>query len=132
MHKAVGAFSTFSVSDIEAAKQFYGGKLGLAVNQGPMGNLDITLPGGTRVTAYPKPNHEPASFTILNFIVPNVEETVDELTSSGIAMEHYDMPGLKTDDKGVAGGGDEPQIAWFKDPFGNVLSVIENRPGMTQ
>ena len=100
MHKAVGAFSTFSVSDIEAAKQFYGGKLGLAVNQGPMGNLDITLPGGTQVTAYPKPNHEPASFTILNFIVPNVEETVDELTSSGIAMEHYDMPGLKTDDKG--------------------------------
>lgn len=130
MLKISNVFSSFSVSDVEAAKRFYGGTLGFEVKDGPMGYLDILLPGGTHVTAYPKPNHEPASFTILNLIVPDVEAAVDELAAAGVAMEHYDMPDLKTNEKGIARGMG-PDVAWFKDPFGNIVSVIALPAGVT-
>ena len=130
MLKVVNVFPSFSVSDIGQAKSFYGGTLGFEVKEGPMGNLEIITPGGAHVTAYPKSNHEPASFTILNLIVPDVEAAVDQLTAAGVKIEHYDMPELKTNEKGIARG-EGPDIAWFEDPFGNILSVIQNTPGIT-
>ena len=130
MLKVTNVFPSFSVPDIDAARRFYGDTLGFDVKEGPMGPLDIVLPGGGHVTAYPKPNHSPATFTILNLIVPDVETAVDELAAAGIAMEHYDMPGLKTDERGIASGQGH-DIGWFKDPFGNILSVIEETEGIT-
>ena len=129
--KVMNVFPSFSVSDIAAARKFYGQTLGFEVKEAAMGNLEIIVPGGAHVTAYPKPNHQPATFTIMNLIVPNVDAAVDELAANGVSMEHYDMPDLKTDAKGVARGGG-PTIAWFKDPFGNILSVIENTPGVAE
>ena len=86
--------------------------------------LDVTLGSGTHVLIYPKPNHEPATFTILNFPVADVDATVDELTSRGVAFEQYDEPDLKTDEKGISRG-NGPTIAWFRDPAGNILSVLD-------
>ena len=123
------AFSGFSVDDIDAARKFYGEVLGLKAVPGEMGNLQITLPGGHEVFVYPKPDHEPATFTILNFVVSDIDAAVDELNASGIATKIYDDPDLPTDEKGVARGkeaGQGPDIAWFKDPAGNVLSVLSN------
>jgi hypothetical protein len=88
------------------------------------GLLELHLAGGARVLIYPKPNHTPATFTILNFSVANVEQAVDELTSRGVRFEHYDEDDLKTDEKGIFRGGG-PLIAWFRDPAGNILSVLE-------
>jgi catechol 2,3-dioxygenase-like lactoylglutathione lyase family enzyme len=118
------AFSSFSVNDLKRAKEFYGGTLGLDIEEKPEG-LSLDLPG-TNVFIYPKPNHQPATFTVLNFAVENVEETVDELKSKGIKFEKYDSKDIKTDDKGIARGGPGrgPTIAWFKDPDGNFLSVM--------
>jgi len=130
MLKVLNVFPSFSVPDVDAARRFYGDTLGLEVKDAVMGNLEIVLPGGAHVTAYPKPNHQPATFTILNLIVPDVDSAVDELAAAGIDMEHYDMPGLKTDERGIASGRG-PDIAWFKDPFGNVLSVIAATEGIT-
>jgi catechol 2,3-dioxygenase-like lactoylglutathione lyase family enzyme len=130
MLKVKAVFPSFSVPDIDAAKGFYGQTLGFEVKEGPMGNLEIVLPGGAHVTAYPKPNHEPATFTILNLIVSDVDAAVDELVAVGVGMERYDMPGLQTNERGVARGRG-PAIAWFKDPFGNVLSIIEATEGVT-
>ncbi|MCG2621718.1 VOC family protein [Arthrobacter sp. I2-34] len=118
------AFSGFSVNDTAAARQFYGETLGLAVAEGPMGILDLTLPGGAKVIMYPKQDHEPASFTILNFAVDDVEAAVEELNKRGVLTKIYDDPQLPTDDKGIMRG-HGPDIAWFKDPAGNVLSVIQ-------
>ena len=127
MLKSDQAFSGFSVNDIPKAKEFYGKTLGLDVNDGPMGNLEIKIGNGSHVLVYPKPNHEPATFTILNFPVDNIDEAVDELTRKGVTFQHYDSEYLKTDAKGIArGGGDRgPNIAWFTDPAGNILSVLE-------
>jgi len=119
------AFSGFSVNDIQQAKQFYGQTLGLKVSESN-GLLRLHLAGGATVLVYPKPNHTPATFTILNFPVQDVDQTVDELTKRGVRFEIYDQPGLKTDKKGVFRGGG-PVIAWFKDPAGNILSVLEQR-----
>ena len=116
------AFSGFSVNDIQKAKDFYGKTLGLKVSE-EHGMLKLHLGGGATVLAYPKPNHSPASFTILNFPVADVEKAVDELTKRGVRFEIYDLPGLKTDKKGIARGSG-PTIAWFKDPAGNILSVL--------
>ena len=124
MLQYVRAFSGFSVDDISAAKAFYGETLGLDVVDGPMGNITINLVGGTHLFIYPKADHTPATFTILNFVVDNVERTVDELTAAGVAFEHYDMPVGSMDDKGIVRG-EGPTIAWFKDPAGNVLSVLD-------
>jgi catechol 2,3-dioxygenase-like lactoylglutathione lyase family enzyme len=126
------AFASFSVDDLEKAREFYANALGLDATIGEMGTLDIKLGGGAEVMAYSKPNHEPATYTILNFVVPDVEEAVDKLTSAGVAFEHYDMPEIKTDAKGIArgdAGGNEQQgpsaIAWFRDPAGNIISLIQ-------
>ena len=122
------AYSGFAVRDLEAAKRFYGETLGLEVSDEPMGFLGLHLDGGATILIYPKEDHEPATYTILNFPVSDVEEAVDKLTAAGVKMEHYDSPGIKTDQKGIARGGDGPTIAWFTDPSGNILSVLDESP----
>ena len=118
-------FSSFSVDDIESARDFYGRKLGMDVTHGDMGTLTLHLPGDRRFMIYPKPDHRPATFTILNFMVDRIEETVDQLAGLGIRFEQYEGD-LKTDEKGIFHGGEgTPKIAWFRDPAGNILSVIE-------
>ena len=114
------AFSGFAVPDVAAARQFYGETLGLRVSE-EHGMLQLHLAGGRDVIVYPKPDHTPASYTILNFPVDDVEATVDALTERGVRFERYQ--GFDQDDKGIQRGGG-PLIAWFKDPAGNVLSII--------
>lgn len=117
------AFSGFSVSDAASARRFYEETLGLRVSDEEMdGIMRLHLGGGTDVLVYAKADHTPATFTVLNFPVPDVEKAVDELTARGVRFEQYEDP--PTDEKGVmrAGG---PLIAWFTDPSGNVFSVIE-------
>jgi catechol 2,3-dioxygenase-like lactoylglutathione lyase family enzyme len=117
------AFSGFSVNDIQKAKDFYGQTLGLEVSESN-GLLMVHLAGGNTVLIYPNPNHAPATFTILNFPVDNVDEAVDELTKRGVRFEIYNTPDVRTDEKGIMRG-NGPTIAWFKDPAGNILSVLE-------
>ena len=124
MLKHSKAFSGFSVSDIEKAKQFYGEVLQLEVKDNPMGLIELRTEGGVPVIVYPKLNHEPATFTILNFPVDNIDKAVDELIAKGIKFEQYEGQ-IKTDEKGIARNPQGPKIAWFKDPAGNILSVIE-------
>ena len=126
MFKDNQAFSSFSVDDVEAARRFYGEKLGLEVAPNAMGNLDLVLAGGARIMVYPKPTHQAATFTVLNFMVPDIEAAVDGLEAAGVAMIHYGVPEMNQDAKGIAreaSGG--PQIAWFNDPAGNTLAVIK-------
>jgi predicted enzyme related to lactoylglutathione lyase len=123
MFKEAKAFSSFSVNDIQKAREFYGQTLGLNISEQPEG-LALNLPNGNTVFLYPKPNHTPASFTVLNFQVEDIEEAVDELTRLGIRMEKYNQADLKTDERGIHRG-DGPTIAWFKDPANNILSVLE-------
>ena len=126
MFKNSQAFSSYSVNDINKARDFYSQTLGLKVSDvhGMNGLLRLNIKDGNDVMIYSKPNHSPASFTVLNFPVDNVENTVDELTKKGIKFEIYNEPNLKTDEKGIARG-EGPTIAWFKDPAGNILSVLE-------
>ncbi len=115
------AFSSFSVNDLQTAKDFYGKTLGLEVSEQKEGlNLRIN---GSRMFIYQKDNHTPASFTILNFPVDNIDEAVDDLTKRGIRFEHYSGE-LQTDAKGIHRDGGM-NVAWFKDPAGNFLSVID-------
>ena len=123
MLKDSKAFSGFSAGDTGKAKKFYSEKLGLDVSESH-GLLTLRLVGGNNVLIYPKPNHVPATFTVLNFSVKDVDLAVDELTKRGVRFEIYDLPNLKTDKKGIMRG-NGPTIAWFKDPAGNILSVIE-------
>ncbi|MFF7791615.1 VOC family protein [Streptomyces sp. NPDC007991] len=116
------AFSGFSVNDIEAARTFYGDTLGLRVSE-EHGMLFLHIAGDRDILVYPKPDHTPATFTILNFPVDDIEAAVDELARRGVHFESYDH--LKVDDKGIFRGGG-PLIAWFTDPSGNVLSVIQD------
>jgi predicted enzyme related to lactoylglutathione lyase len=118
------AFSGFSVDDIAAAKQFYSETLGLEVEENEMGFIDITLPSGGRVLAYGKEDHTPATFTILNFPVDDVEAAVDDLNARGVNTKIYTDPDYGTDAKGIARGMG-PDIAWFTDPAGNVISVLK-------
>lgn len=120
------AFSGFSVDDTEKAKTFYADVLGLDVSDVPdmQGLLRLNITGGTSILIYTKPNHTPATFTILNFPVTDVEKTVDELTARGVKFEIYNDENFKTNEKGIFLGGG-PKIAWFKDPAGNFLSVLE-------
>ena len=120
MFKDTKAFSGFSVDDISKAKAFYSETLGLPVSE-EHGMLRLHIAGGNPVLIYPKPNHTPATYTTLNFPVASVDRAVDELTQRGVRFEHYDN---MTDEKGIARG-NGPNIAWFTDPAGNVLSVIE-------
>lgn len=116
------AFSGFAVDDVAKAREFYGGTLGIKTS-GEHGIMTLHLAGGRDTIVYPKPGHRPAEYTILNFPVDGIDEAVDELTSRGVRFEHYD--GLGQDEKGInrAGG---PYIAWFKDPAGNILSVLQD------
>jgi predicted enzyme related to lactoylglutathione lyase len=123
MLKESKAFSGFSANDIAKAKDFYGQTLGLEVSE-EHGLLTLHLAGGHKVLVYPKPNHVPATFTVLNFPVKNVDQAVDELKKRGVRFEIYNLPDLKTDEKGIMRG-KGPTIAWFKDPAGNILSVLE-------
>jgi catechol 2,3-dioxygenase-like lactoylglutathione lyase family enzyme len=118
------AFSGFSVNDIQKAKEFYGKTLGMEVSDGPMGVLNLKIGNGASVIVYPKPNHTPASFTILNFPVDNIDEAVEELKKKGVKFESYNTDSIKTDEKSIMRG-NGPNIAWFKYPAGNILSVIE-------
>ena len=117
------AFSGFAVDDLEAAKKFYGETLGLRTSE-HHGLLTLHLAGDRDTLVYPKPDHVPASYTILNFQVDDIDAAVDELVRRGIPMERYE--GMGQDDKGInrAGG---PYIAWFKDPAGNILAVLQER-----
>lgn len=119
------AFSSYSINDLQKAKQFYGDTLGLEVIETKEG-LELHIAGGMRVFLYPKPNHTPATFTTLNFLVDDVDRTVDELTKRGIRFEHYNNKDLKTDEKGIFRNAG-PTIAWFKDPADNILSVVSRQ-----
>ena len=122
------AFSSFSIDDLDRAREFYGQTLGVGVEEiKEMGGLlELRLGGGSKVMLYVKPDHQPATFTVLNFPVKNVDETVAELKRRGVRFELYDLPDLKTDEHGIArGDGNGPTIAWFKDPAGNIISVLE-------
>jgi catechol 2,3-dioxygenase-like lactoylglutathione lyase family enzyme len=125
------AFSGFGVGDIARAKQFYGETLGLPVTDVELGKAGAKVPGGLHidvgagfVLVYPRPNHIPAPFTILNFVVPNLEAAVDELAAKGVSFEHY-AGELQTDARGIHRDPTTSPIAWFTDPDGNVLSLIE-------
>jgi catechol 2,3-dioxygenase-like lactoylglutathione lyase family enzyme len=124
MFKNTPAFSGYSVDDLAKAKEFYGDLLGLEVEETKQGlNLKIK---GTSVFLYPKNDHAPATFTVLNFAVEDIDAAVDEMTGKGIAFERYE--GMHQDEKGIARGKAAsmgPDIAWFKDPAGNILSVLE-------
>jgi len=124
MFENTKAFSGFSVSDIPRAKEFYGETLGLEVSE-ENGMLTLHIAGDRPVLVYPKEDHSPASFTILNFPVDDIEATVDDLFDRGVQFEHYRGTEVETDEKGIFRGGG-PLIAWFKDPAGNVLSVIQD------
>jgi catechol 2,3-dioxygenase-like lactoylglutathione lyase family enzyme len=121
--KNTKAFSSFSVKDLEETKKFYGQTLGLEIAETDEG-LILQIKGGNDVFIYPKPDHTPATFTVLNFVVDEVDKAVDELTQMGVRFQLYDKGELKTDDRGVFQG--KPKIAWFKDPAGNFLSILEN------
>jgi predicted enzyme related to lactoylglutathione lyase len=115
------AFSGFAVDDIPKAKAFYGETLGLSVSE-DHGLLRLHLAGGCTVLIYPKPDHTPATFTILNFPVDDIEKAVDELTARGVSITRY--PGFEQDERGIFRA-EGPLIAWFTDPAGNILSVVE-------
>lgn len=128
MINATSSFSGFSVNAIKAARDFYIKKLGLKLISGEMG-LDLELPGGSRVFIYEKHDHEPATFTVLNFEVPNIDKTVDDLISKGVVFEVYDLGNdAKQETNGIMRGLSAnmgPDIAWFKDPAGNILAVLQ-------
>lgn len=131
MFKPIGAFSGFSVKDLKKAKEFYSNVLGLRVeeNSGEEA-LDLYLPGGAKVFVYPKANHEPATYTALNLVIENIDDAVKELTEKGVTFEQYDFPGFKTDEKGVLRGLSSKMgmdIAWFKDPDGNIFSILQEK-----
>ena len=123
MFKDSKAFNGFSSDDIPAAKHFYGETLGVELTE-EMGGLVLQLATGGSVFIYPKPNHEPASFTVLNFPVDDIDAAVDALVERGVSFERYE--GMPQDDRGIMRGVPGPEIAWFKDPSGNILSVLED------
>ena len=117
------AFSGFAVDDLERAQQFYGGTLGLSTSE-ENGLLVLHLAGGRDTLVYPKPDHAPATYTILNFPVDDIDAAVDELGERGVRFERYE--GFDQDAKGISRAQNGPPIAWFRDPAGNILSVLEN------
>jgi catechol 2,3-dioxygenase-like lactoylglutathione lyase family enzyme len=124
MFEGTKAFSGFAVDDVAKAREFYGDALGVKTTE-EHGLMTLHLAGGDRPTlVYPKPDHTPADYTILNFPVDDIEKTIDELTARGVRFERYD--GMPQDERGVMREGG-PYIAWFKDPAGNVLSVLQER-----
>lgn len=127
MLKQSDAFSGFSVNDLEQARWFYQEILGLEVRDNPMGLIELHIKSGSKILIYPKPDHTPASFTVLNFPVADIDSVVDELAHKGVAFEQYTGE-IKTDARGIHSSPAEGlKIAWFKDPAGNILSLIEER-----
>ena len=126
MFKDTKAFSGFSADDIPRAQKFYGETLGVEV-ENQHGLLMLHISGGSKIVIYPKPNHSPATFTVLNFPVKDVEAAVSDLTKRGVRFEIYTDGPVKTDQRGIFRG-EGPKIAWFKDPAGNILSVLEESP----
>ena len=126
MVTTTGAFSGFCVDDIDAARVFYAETLGLSVTTNEMGFLELQLDSGARILIYTKPHHTPASFTILNFPVDDVEAAVDDLNARGVTTKIYPDDVMPSDNKGIMRG-NGPDIAWFLDPAGNVLSVLSSR-----
>lgn len=123
------SFSSFSVDDLGKAKAFYSGTLGLDVTEQPQMGLELALAGG-RVFIYPKQDHQPATFTVLNFAVDDIDAAVDALVARGVRFERYE--GFEQDEKGIARSDSPeqgPNIAWFKDPAGNILSVLDEKGG---
>jgi len=127
-------FASFAVKDLESAREFYARTLGLDVREdNQMGIMEIHSPDKSHVLVYPKPDHQPANFTVLNLQVPDIDEAVDALTSIGLKFEQYNTSDIKTDAKGVARGDTQrdgskgPSIAWFRDPSGNIVSVMEGK-----
>ena len=118
-------FSSFAVDDVETAREFYADTLGVKVSDGPMGVLSLDLADGRSVLVYPKPDFAPATYTVLNFLVDDVDAAVDDLTGRGIRFERYE--GLDQDAKGISRSTGAPVIAWFKDPAGNILAVVRPR-----
>ena len=116
------AFSGFAVDDLQKAREFYGGKLGLRVSE-EHGQLTLHLAGGRDTFVYPKPDFAPATYTILNFPVSDIEQAVDDLSARGVRFERYE--GFDQDEKGVARPSEGRPIAWFTDPAGNIVSVLE-------
>lgn len=123
--KDVPAFPSFAAKDLKAEKAFFADTLGLDVDD-QQGMLFINLSGSNKILIYPKPDHTPASFTVLNFPVDDIDKAVDELTGRGIKFERYDVPGLTPNEKLIYRG-EGPPIAWFKDPSGNIFSVLEGK-----
>ena len=126
LFKEAPAFAGFSAKDLNSTKEFYGNTLGIDVDDQNGMVLFLNFNDGNRVLIYPKDNHTPATFTVLNFPVDDIETTVDELTNRGIKFERYDIPGLTPNEKLIYRG-EGPPIAWFKDPSGNILAVIEEQ-----
>ena len=126
MIKLTKAFSGFSTDNINKTKQFYGETLGLKVENNPMGILELHTEGNRPVIVYPKPDHVPATFTVLNFLVDDIEKAVDGLIAKGVIFEQYGGD-IQTDKKGICRESGGPPIAWFKDPAGNILSLIEEK-----
>jgi catechol 2,3-dioxygenase-like lactoylglutathione lyase family enzyme len=125
MFELATTFGGISVDDLDAARRFYGDTLGLRIHES-MGGLNVELPGDCHLLVYPKEDHVPATFTVLNFSVPNIDEAVDALTAAGVTMTRYD--GFYQDERGIARGrsaGRGPDIAWFTDPAGNILAVLQ-------
>jgi predicted enzyme related to lactoylglutathione lyase len=124
MIKYKNAFSGFSTNDLAKTKEFYIEILGLKVKDSPMGILELHTEGNQPIVIYPKPDHVPATFTVLNFLVEDIEKAVDGLNRKGITFEQYGGD-IQTDEKGICRGSGGPDVAWFKDPAGNILSLIE-------
>jgi catechol 2,3-dioxygenase-like lactoylglutathione lyase family enzyme len=122
MFTTAEAFVSFAVPDLDEARDFYGNTLGLKTSDGPEGILVLHIEGSRDVMVYPKPDYTPATYTILNFPVEDIEQAVDALAEKGVTFERYD--GFEQDDRGIAHAGG-PLIAWFRDPAGNILSVIK-------
>jgi catechol 2,3-dioxygenase-like lactoylglutathione lyase family enzyme len=125
--KLANAFSSFAVRDIDVARAFYRDTLGVQVEDGDMGTLELGGAHGAKVLVYPKPDHEPATFTVLNFPVGDIDHAVDTLRARGVKFEQYTGE-LQTDAKGIMRG-NGPDIAWFRDPSGNILSVLDPDSG---
>ena len=126
MFKARDAFGSFAVNDLEQARHFYADTLGLDVDKTHEG-LTLKTGGDSKIFIYAKPDHTPATFTVLNLPVDSVDQAVAELSSRGVRFERYDEGDLKTDEKGIYRGEEGPNIAWFKDPSGNYVSVLEDK-----
>ncbi|TDN89387.1 hypothetical protein DET49_106132 [Salegentibacter sp. 24] len=125
MFKYSTVFSSFSVNDVQVAQEFYTNMLGFSVKNNPMGILELEIPNANNIFIYQRQDHQPAVFTVLNIPVENIDETVENLASKGIQFEDYEGQ-IATDEKGIFhSNGNGPNVAWFKDPAGNILSILQ-------